>query len=387
MATMELLGCLCELGDREALSLRLNTLPVSTGFGREHDAARRILLEAQTRGLRTLALRSGCGTIVDYPCSCLHRPFTSKGLCYIGLGASEVLDAVGEAWKGPGRSFFPVDATNPVSIIRSLESAGSSLCILSAGLLSTVTDPELNPLCGIVGQALRLHGGCWLTPDPEAPRAFMDILEALCGDRMMDVLLKSNNMRQWRMRGQFDNTLVIDPRWDHERLQRKAIAFLRTHGLEVERLPMEIRDAELLSVPAGQTPAVLRQALAAMHCWKITVSASRRKPADVRHAAGLHIATSREGDLLRMELRGRLDTLSSPDFLESFTAQDKDLREVEIDCSALEYISSSGLRVLLKIVKNCCVTLLDPNEDVCEVMEKTGIDTMVQIKNGETSHV
>ena len=99
------------------------------------------------------------------------------------------------------------------------------------------------------------------------------------------------------------------------------------------------------------------------------------------------LSWSREGDLLRMELRGRLDTLSSPDFLESFTAQDKDLREVEIDCSALEYISSSGLRVLLKIVKNCCVTLLGPNEDVCEVMEKTGIDTMVQIKNGETSHV
>ena len=386
LASMEMLGCLGELGDREALSLRGCALSVHTGFGREHDAARRILLEAQVRGLRNLALRSGCETIVDFPCSCLYRPFTSKGLHYIGLGAAEVIEAAGAVREGAGSSFFPVDATNPASILQALESAGGSLCILSAGLFPTVTDPELNPLCVAVGQALRTHGGCWLTPDPEAPRAFMEILEALCGDRMMDVLLRSNDMRQWKVQGQFDNSLVIDPRWDRERLQGKALAFLQTHGLEAERIPLEMQALNLLSIPAGQTNEALRETIAALHCCKITAIAAQGHM-DHRRAAGLDIVSQRKGDLLHLELCGRLDTLSSNDVFESFMEQNSDLRKVEIDCSELDYLSSGGIRVLLKILRFCTVTLLNPNEAVCDVMEKTGLDTLLQIRNGETRYV
>ena len=52
-----------------------------------------------------------------------------------------------------------------------------------------------------------------------------------------------------------------------------------------------------------------------------------------------------------------------------------------IDCNALDYIASSGLRVLLRLRKACAangqqVTLLGVNENVMEVLKVTHFDRM-----------
>lgn len=385
---METLGCLCALEDADALPLRSFALPVCTGFGEAHDAARRILLETQYRGLTALALRSGRETVVGFPCVGLARPFTDAGLSYIGLGAPTIVDAAGRLWKGSRAGFFPADATNPASILRGLESARGELCILTAGLFPTLTDPELDPLCDALGQALRAHGGVWLTLDAEFPRAFMAILKALCGDRYMDVLLRSNDMRQWRTAGQFDNALVIDPRWDYERLLDRAVARLARRGLAVARIPMAPKTLAMRSVPETH-PArdAILQSLAGQCWWQITASAPAGARQAVVRATGLRIVSRREGDMLRMKLSGRLDTLSSEAFLNDFTARSEGLQAVEIDCAALDYLSSAGLRSLFQILNVCPMTLLNINEVVGDVLEKTGFDTLVQIRNGGMDHV
>lgn len=381
-AAMETLGCLCALGDGDALPMSRFAAPVRTGFGPAHDAARGILLEARRRGLAALALRSGCETVAEFPCACLPRPFTDAGLCYIGLGAPAIVQAAKALAEGPRARFFPADATNPASILRGLKDARGPICVLSAGLFPTVTDPELAPLCDALAQVLRDHGGCWLTPDPESPRAFLDILRALCAERYIDVVLTSNDMRQWKTAGQFDNALVIDPRWDCERLTQKAVARLRRHGLQAERVPMPPR-SELQSVPAEspRRDAILR-ALDQQRCWKITASARAGARSGVSRADGLDIASERKGDLLRLWLTGRLDTLTSPALSECFAAHSEGLQSVEIDCAGLEYLSSSGLRALLQMLRHCPVTLCAINETVGDVLSKTGFDMLVQIKSG-----
>ena len=60
---------------------------------------------------------------------------------------------------------------------------------------------------------------------------------------------------------------------------------------------------------------------------------------------------------------------------------------MEIDCAALDYLSSAGLRSLFQILNVCPMTLLNINEVVGDVLEKTGFDTLVQIRNGGMDHV
>ncbi len=53
---------------------------------------------------------------------------------------------------------------------------------------------------------------------------------------------------------------------------------------------------------------------------------------------------------LTLTLKGRLDTITAPQ-LENELGNLADLKSLVIDCEDLEYISSAGLRLILKIYK------------------------------------
>ncbi|KWW28640.1 MAG: STAS domain-containing protein [Bacteroidales bacterium] len=60
-------------------------------------------------------------------------------------------------------------------------------------------------------------------------------------------------------------------------------------------------------------------------------------------------------------------------------------RDLAIDCSELEYISSSGLRIFLNILKNARssgnkVTLLGVNEVIRDVLELTGLVKLFELE-------
>lgn len=77
-------------------------------------------------------------------------------------------------------------------------------------------------------------------------------------------------------------------------------------------------------------------------------------------------------------LSGRLDTAAS----EQCKADLKDLYEAQgkalaLDCENLEFISSSGLRIFLELLKNATRTggtlkVLNPNEDVRNIFQLIG---------------
>jgi len=84
----------------------------------------------------------------------------------------------------------------------------------------------------------------------------------------------------------------------------------------------------------------------------------------------------RNGDSLTVALEGRLDTLSSPDleaFLEKYYPS---LTELIFDMEKLDYVSSAGLRVLLKAHKamqaHGGVLIRNANKLVMEVFAVTG---------------
>lgn len=60
-------------------------------------------------------------------------------------------------------------------------------------------------------------------------------------------------------------------------------------------------------------------------------------------------------------------------------------KPIIVDCNALDYIASSGLRVLLRLRKACAangqkVTLLGVNENIMEVLRVTGFSKIFNIE-------
>lgn len=85
-------------------------------------------------------------------------------------------------------------------------------------------------------------------------------------------------------------------------------------------------------------------------------------------------------------LEGRMDTAAAPEFEQALApVWTMEKPQVLLDCQKLEYISSSGLRVFLKLKKfadaqNGQVTLSALQPTVKEVFEMTGFAKMFQMK-------
>ncbi len=90
-------------------------------------------------------------------------------------------------------------------------------------------------------------------------------------------------------------------------------------------------------------------------------------------------------DKFLVTLEGELDTAAAADVEKKlqplYTSNGKD---VEIDCTQLEYIASSGLRILISILKGAKsggsrVVLKGLNDDIKDVFKLTGFINLFEI--------
>ena len=98
------------------------------------------------------------------------------------------------------------------------------------------------------------------------------------------------------------------------------------------------------------------------------------------------IITEENGKLTAI-LKGRLDTLSAA-YCEHDLAPLKENadKEVELECSNLEYISSSGLRIFLSLLKEVkskggVLTLTHVNSEIRNIFSITGFHKLFTIKD------
>ena len=96
------------------------------------------------------------------------------------------------------------------------------------------------------------------------------------------------------------------------------------------------------------------------------------------------IKKTEEGTSLLLELEGRLDTATSPELDAVISEKIDDLTELTLDFEKLDYISSSGLRVLLSAQKkmnaNGKMTVKNVNETVGEIFDITGFSDILTIE-------
>lgn len=83
-----------------------------------------------------------------------------------------------------------------------------------------------------------------------------------------------------------------------------------------------------------------------------------------------------DGGTLTIEIVGRLDTMTSPQLEEEIKESVGEANNLVLDFGKLEYISSAGLRVLLKsqkmMAKKGEMVIVNASETVKEVFELTG---------------
>lgn len=98
----------------------------------------------------------------------------------------------------------------------------------------------------------------------------------------------------------------------------------------------------------------------------------------------MNINKNIEGGKATFALEGRLDTTTAPELEKELKETMESIDELVMDLTALEYISSAGLRVLLSAQKVMSrkggMKVCNVNETVMEVFEVTGFSDILTIE-------
>lgn len=91
-----------------------------------------------------------------------------------------------------------------------------------------------------------------------------------------------------------------------------------------------------------------------------------------------------EGKKLTVSIKGRLDTTTAPQLENELNGFISNIKDLVLDVSKMEYISSAGLRVLLSAQKTMnkqgSMTVTGANADVLEIFEVTGFADILNIE-------
>ena len=98
----------------------------------------------------------------------------------------------------------------------------------------------------------------------------------------------------------------------------------------------------------------------------------------------MNIKKSQNGNELLVTVDGRIDTVTAPQFEQELMASPLDtLDRLTLDFQNLEYISSSGLRVLMQVLQTVpnseSISIIHANSLVKEIFEVTGLGSLFHI--------
>ena len=105
------------------------------------------------------------------------------------------------------------------------------------------------------------------------------------------------------------------------------------------------------------------------------------------------INTETAGSIVIVSLNGRLDTMHFPMVDKELTSLiENNRKEIIIDCLDLDYVSSSGLRILLKSLKQAeslkgRLTICGLQPQIAQIFKISGFDHLFEIYPGREEAV
>jgi len=100
----------------------------------------------------------------------------------------------------------------------------------------------------------------------------------------------------------------------------------------------------------------------------------------------LRIQSIEENEIVTLVLQGDVDTKTAPELLEVLTnLKLKEISHLKIELTEVNFMSSAGLRALVfakqKMVHDSVVSVVNANEEIKDVITKTGLSTAVSFIN------
>ncbi len=99
----------------------------------------------------------------------------------------------------------------------------------------------------------------------------------------------------------------------------------------------------------------------------------------------MNVTINQEGNKFNVILEGRLDTTNADQFQKDIEPlMNGDKPEISLDCTAMEYTSSQGLRMFLMLQKSVnsrggSMVMTGMNPQVKEVFDITGFSNIIKI--------
>ena len=92
------------------------------------------------------------------------------------------------------------------------------------------------------------------------------------------------------------------------------------------------------------------------------------------------LETKLEENLFKIDIKGRLDTLTAPELLQKFK-KNKDIKSIKINSNEMTFISSAGIRVFQIMIKEL------ENKDLFEINGTNENVKKILIENGFESNI
>ncbi len=96
----------------------------------------------------------------------------------------------------------------------------------------------------------------------------------------------------------------------------------------------------------------------------------------------MKITTKTDQSKMTISLEGWLDTKAAPELENILIGIPSEITDIVFDCSALEYISSSGIRQIIAAYKqmNGNLTMKDVPEEIMSVLNMTGLSKRIKME-------
>ncbi|MBO5590346.1 MAG: STAS domain-containing protein [Acidaminococcaceae bacterium] len=346
-----------------------------------------LVVEAKYRTMCRLIEDSGYHVCVDLPCGYTPKALrmTEKGLRFVGLDLPIVAQEAGPILRSlaacPERmSFSGVDATNYHSLEAALQEIDEPLCISTEGMMMYFSEDEADAVISNISGLLEIHGGCWITPDPEYRLQFFHSFCSVFGESAFRKLETAGNAAKRQSDvGNLCNSFILDVP-DVTGSCKAAEELLKKHGLKAEKVNLAEHMPELGIYRELTSKQVSRfkEAMRLCHYWVIAPDATQKHPAraETTGQKPFRMRYTCANGLFQLSLAGRVDSISAPKILMAWDAEKTSgvIDRIKIDCSGLEYISSAGIRVLLSIRDNCKRDILFYNvsQPIAKILAQNG---------------
>ena len=330
------------------------------------------------------ALKSGKQTIIDLPCGYTTRCFkvADNGQKYYGFDLPIVIDEIKD-WTSKIMteeqksliSFNAVDATNYNLLRNALKDIKDEICIITEGLLSYFSDSELISMCQAIYKLLAEFGGCWITADGTEMYLIYPLVLSVVyqGDKEKVLSIMKELSSSMANVNAFTNTFSANK-------FAKAKEFLEKQGFIIKEESISKYMDKLKCVPEDKE-AILRETLGSkINIWTMTIDKKDEKFENNEVKIEFKLETKLEENIFKIDIKGRLDTLTSPELLQKFK-ENKDIKSIKINSNEMTFISSAGIRVFQMMLKEL------ENKDLFEINGANENVKKILIENGFESNI